>query len=166
MGIQTDSKLHFEDLSVGDVSKSTSARTINEYDHYAICGLLGTYNDLHVNKALMENSEEGDLVVPGVALSVIMLGLRKRLSVVPNITAIYGFDNVRYVKPTLVGDTVYLKTEISELQDREDDPQNGLLSVKEDLYRTEDGKKEGGELVATRIGHYLVKKRESSSKDS
>jgi acyl dehydratase len=142
---------------------SAVARTISENYHFTICGLLGTYNEIHMNKTLMNNSDHGGLIVPGVATSVIMLGLRRQLPAVPNISAIYGFDRVRFLSPLIVDETVYLSTEILDLEPREADPETGLLREKEDLYRTEDGTTDGGELVASREGLYLVKRRNVNS---
>lgn len=152
-------KRYFEDFEVGDSAASSVARTLGEYDNYVVCGLYGTFSDLHLNEPLMENSEWEGRLFPGVGLSVIMLGLAGRLPWNPESRALYGFDNVRFVEPVYIGDTVYLQAEILELREREGDPDRGIVRVKEDLHRTEDGTKEGGELVATRERLFLCARR-------
>lgn len=153
----TEQKRYFEDFDVGDQATSTVARTIGEYDNSVVCGLYGTYSDLHMNKPLMENSEWGGRLFPGVGLSVIMLGLAGRLPWDPDSRALYGFDNTRFIKPTFIGDTVYLEAEILDLEER--DEERGLIRQREDLYRTPDGKPSGGDLVATRERLYLCGRR-------
>lgn len=157
--VPLDQTHYFEDFDVGDTATSTVARTISEFDNYVVCSLYGTYSELHLNKPLMENSTWGGRLFPGVGLSVIMLGLAGRLPWNPDSRALYGFDNVRYVKPVMIDDTVYLTAEITDLTERDGDPDRGLIRQREDLYRTEDGIREDGELVATRERLFLCGRR-------
>lgn len=157
-----DQKRYFEDFEIGDTTTSTVARTVSEYDNYLICGLYGTFSDLHLNKPLMERTEWGGRLVPGVALTVLMLGLAGRLPWNPDSRALYGFDNVRFIKPVHIGDTVYLTAEILDKEQR-DNEDRGVLRQKENLYVTEDGQKQDGELVVTRERLFMCGNRPADS---
>jgi acyl dehydratase len=154
-----EQKRYFEDFEVGDSATSRVARTLSEHDLYTVCGLYGTFSELHLNRPKMDDSSWGGRLFPGVGLSVIMLGLHHRVPWDPESRGLYGFDRVRYVEPVRVDDTVYLDAEVLELDEREDDPGRGLIRQREDLLRTEDGETEDGELVATRERLYLCAQR-------
>lgn len=159
MSKPTAQKRYFEDFEVGDAATSEVARTLSEHDLYTVCGLYGTFSELHLNRPKMERSDWGGRLFPGVGLSVVMLGLHHRVPWNPESRGLYGFDRVRYVEPVRVDDTVYLEAEILELDGRPNDPGRGLIRQREDLYRTENGETEGGELVATRERLYLCAQR-------
>lgn len=152
---QIERKRYWEDFEVGDSATSQVALTLTEHELQETCGLYGTFSELHRNEPKMKRSEWGARLFPGVGLQVIMLGLHGRLPWNPDSRGLYGFDDVRFVEPVAVGDTVYLDVEVLELDEREDDPGRGLIRQSETLYRTEDGETEDGELVVYRERLYL-----------
>lgn len=157
--IPIEEKQYWEDFEVGDSATSRIARTLGEHDLYQTCGQYATMSELHLNKPKMDRSEWGGRLFPGVGLTVIMLGLHHRVPWEPESRGLYGFNNVRFVEPTFVEDTVYLDVEILGLDEREDDQGRGLIRQREDLMRTEDGETENGELLVTRERLFLCAQR-------
>lgn len=155
-----ESKRYWEDFEVGDTATSTIARTLNEHDLHETCSLYGTFSELHLNEPKMRNSEWGGRLFPGVGLVVIMLGLHARLPWNPESRGLYGFDNVRFVEPVFVDDTVYLEVEVLELDERPDDPGRGLIRQRESLHRNNEGETKDGELVVYRERLYLCAQRD------
>ena len=144
-------KRYLEDFEPGDKTESTVGRTMSEYDLYNYSGIEGSYSELHTNKEYIETSRWDDLLVHGVLNMAIMMGLAKRIPWEFEALGLYGFDNVRFIEPVFVGDTVYLKVEVVGTEDRDED--HGILTLKEDLYKGDDV------LTVTRERKFLVQKR-------
>lgn len=138
-------KQYFEDFEIGDTVESNVARTISESDLYTIAGLSGSYGELHTNKEYMKETEFGRPLVQNTLLIVIMEGLFKRVPWEPAIIAAYGRDDLRFVNPVFVDDTVNLEMEVVDKQRRD---QGGVITIQQRLFNQED------ELVVK--GNYLL----------
>lgn len=80
-----------------------------------------------------------------------MTGLAKRLPWGVQALGLYGLDNVRFVAPVYVDDTLYLEAEVVDKESQDED--RGLLTLKEELYKDQDV------LTVTRERKYLVQKK-------
>lgn len=138
-------KQYFEDFEVGETVESKVARTISESDLYTIAGLSGSYEELHTNKEYMKETEFGRPLVQNTLLIVIMEGLFKRVPWEPATIAAYGRDDLRFISPVSVDDTIHLEMEIVDKQRRD---QGGVITMEQRLFNQDD------ELVVK--GNYLL----------
>lgn len=142
---RTMPKRYFEEFEVGDTTESPVARTISESDVYDVAGLSGSYGELHTNKEYMKDTQFGRPLVQNTLLIVIMEGLFKRVPWDPATIAAYGRDNLRFIEPVFIDDTVDLELEIVE-KDRRDS--GGVVTMEQRLF------KQTGDLVVK--GEYLL----------
>lgn len=130
-------KQYFEDFEIGDRSESIG-RTVTESDVYRFAGLEGHYGEIHTNKEYMEDSEYGGRLVHGPLLITILTGLTNHIRDDEDIwdletIALYGFDNVRFVNPVFIDDTLHLEWEVIDKELRNDE--SGVLTLEAELYK-------------------------------
>jgi acyl dehydratase len=106
----------YEEIGVGDVM-ITSGRTITEGDVVNFAMLSGDWNPLHCNSEYASTGPFGQRVAHGMLVLTVMSGL-VRLDP-PYVQAFYGFDRVRFLEPTLFGDTLTVTSKVVEKADRD-----------------------------------------------
>lgn len=143
-------KRYYDDFEIGDRAEATVARTVSEHDVYTCAGLTGSYSELHTNREAMRDTEYGDVLVQGVLLIVQMDGFGNRMPWDPKVIAFYGMDDVRFVNPVFIGDTLTMEGEVTDKDDRGKD--RGFLTIKEDLVKTD------GTVACTRGRHLIVQR--------
>lgn len=137
---------YFEDFAVGDSAVSPMARTISEADVYTQAGLSGSYNPLHTDKEYMADSGYGRRLVQNTLLISVMSGLFRRLPWDPVTVAAYGRDNMRFVGPVFIDDTVQLECEVIATRGRDENA--GIVRFQQELVN------QAGDTVL--IGEYLL----------
>jgi len=123
---------YFETAAVGDTDR-TESRTITEADLVNFAGVSGDFNHLHMDEERMEESQFGERIAHGMLVFSVATGLlwqsrseREREAVV----AFYGIDELRFVQPVFVGDTVHVETEVTERRAKPDHPvASGVLRL-------------------------------------
>lgn len=123
----------FEDLVVGDVTRSR-ARTITETDVVNFCALTGNWLAIHADAEFSKSSKFGQRVVQGGLVFVIgnaLFGFDEKV-----IAAFYGVDNLRFVRPTFIGDTIHATREITDLRPK--DEKYGVASAKLEVRNQHD----------------------------
>jgi len=107
-----------DELTVGDRQR-TRGRTVTEADIVNWCALTGDWFEIHSNTVVAERSVFGQRIAPGVMVLALSGGLGVPPAT-PSVVANYGFDRVRFVAPTFIGDTVYVDIEVQEKLERKD----------------------------------------------
>ncbi|GAB2889609.1 dehydratase [Paralcaligenes sp. KSB-10] len=114
----------YGDLQLGQ-KRASRGRTITESDVVNFCMLTGNWLELHSNVEFAKNTLYGERLVQGGLVFVIanaLIGFDPEL-----IEAFYGVDNMRFVKPTFINDTIYAQSEIIALRDKGE--QHGVATV-------------------------------------
>ncbi|MCL4313016.1 MAG: MaoC family dehydratase N-terminal domain-containing protein [Actinobacteria bacterium] len=119
----------YDELTIGDTQR-TRGRTITETDIVSWCALTGDWFYPHTDKVAAESSMFGQRVAPGIMVFAIGTGLGVPADST-TILANYGSDNLRYTKPTWIGDTISLDIEVVEKADR--DERSGLVTFRWDI---------------------------------
>lgn len=114
----------YENISVGDKTE-TRGRTITEADVVNFAMISGDWNPLHVDRTYGEAGPFGERIAHGMLVLTAMTGLITLDP--PYVMAFYGFDKVRFFKPTLFGDTISARTEVIE---RSDHKRGGVITCK------------------------------------
>lgn len=129
-------KRYYEDFEPGDRAESPMGRTISESDVYTQAGLAGSYNPIHTDSEYMAGTDYGRRLVQNTLLITVTSGLNRRLPWEPELIAVYGREDIRFVDPVFIGDTVRLESEVVDKRERDDD--TGVVSFEERLYKQDD----------------------------
>ncbi|WP_299262141.1 MaoC/PaaZ C-terminal domain-containing protein [Halorientalis sp.] len=120
---------YFETVEIGE-QRETQARTVTETDVVNFAGVSGDFNHLHTDAESMADSAFGERIAHGMLVFSIATGLlwqsrsqKERDAVV----AFYGIDEVRFVGPTLIGDTIHVEIEVLEKEPREHPVATGVV---------------------------------------
>ena len=146
---------HFEDLQVAD-SLLTHRRTVTEADIVSFGGLSGDYFYMHFDEIAARDSQFGQRIAHGYFVLSAAAGLFVSPAPGP-VLANYGLDNLRFVKPVGIGDTIQARLTCKRKIDRNKKDLKGVGQgvVVWDVAVTN----QSGELVATYDILTLVSKR-------
>jgi acyl dehydratase len=116
MGVNNSINVPLDELEVGHVFRSPG-RTVTETDVVNFCMLTGNWIEIHSNVEYAAKTRWGKRVVQGQLTFSLVSGL---LQFGPAIQANYGVDNLRFLNPVLIGDTVYATAEVTRKKDKDD----------------------------------------------
>lgn len=139
---------YFENYQIGETWFS-KARTITETDVVMFAGLSGDWYPLHTDKEYAANTQFKQRIAHGMLILSVSTGL---LQFEPGaIVAFYGMENVRFKKPTFIGDTIHLEVKI--IDSKEKDLNTGIITAQVEI------KKQTGETVVVDEMKLLVNKK-------
>jgi 3-hydroxybutyryl-CoA dehydratase len=99
------------DLKIGDFA--TFSKTISESDVYSFAGITGDFNPVHIDIEAAKKSIFGKRVIHGMlSASLISTVLGTRL---PGPGSIYLSQNVKFLAPAYIGDTLTAKVIVEEI---------------------------------------------------
>ncbi|MHA1292632.1 MAG: MaoC family dehydratase [Promethearchaeota archaeon] len=100
----------FEDYEIGDSASHT--KTVTEADVILFAGITGDFNPLHIDEEFAKTQMFGKRVVHGVySVGLISAALGVKLFG-PGV--LYGEQNVRFIKPVYIGDTLTAVATVKE----------------------------------------------------
>jgi acyl dehydratase len=108
----------FGRLQVG--TKITFSKTISESDVYLFAGITGDLHPNHVNEEYMKGTRYGRRIVHGALLVGFMSAcstLATQMYESPSVS--YGYDRIRFIKPTFIGDTVTVEYVVKNFDEQE-----------------------------------------------
>jgi acyl dehydratase len=114
----------FDKLRIGDVSVS-AGRTLTETDVVHFCMLTGNWLAIHADAEYAKRTRFGQRVVQGslvFSIANALLAFDRDI-----VEAFYGADELRFPKPSFIGDTIHARAEVAALKER--DAQTGIATV-------------------------------------
>ena len=106
----------YDELEVGQVFRS-GGRTVTETDVVNFCALTGNWIEIHSNVHYASKTRFGKRLVQGSLTYAIVTGL---IQFGLGIQANYGIDNMRFLAPVSIGDTIYAMCEVIRKKDKDD----------------------------------------------
>ncbi len=106
----------YDELEVGQIFRS-GGRTITESDVVNFCMLTGNWIEIHSNVHYAAKTRFGKRLVQGSLTYSIVTGL---IQFGLGIQANYGIDNMRFLAPVSIGDTIYAMCEVIRKKDKDD----------------------------------------------
>ena len=104
----------YGELSVGD--NGYIEKTVTETDVYMYAGITGDFSWLHVNEKRAQQGHFKTRVVHGMLLiGLISTVIGNRM---PGAGTIYESQNITFLRPCYINDTIRAQTEVIELMDR------------------------------------------------
>jgi acyl dehydratase len=119
---------YYQDFEVGD-KIVTRARTITETDIVLFAAFSGDWYPLHTDVEYAEASPFGGRIAHGMLVLSVGSGLMPLTEW--SIVAFYGMDRVRFVGPTMIGDTIFVEAEVTEKQDK--DERGGVVTFQQTI---------------------------------
>jgi acyl dehydratase len=143
--------MYFEDYTIGEI-RTSRGRTITEADIVNFAGLSGDFVELHVNEEYARKGPFGRRIAHGALIFSVSTGLMVQMtSDHEAIVAFRGVDQLRFVAPVFIGDTVHVSRKTLEKQSK--DGIRGVVAF-ETTVLNQDGKP-----VLTYIDRLMVKCR-------
>ncbi len=115
---------HFEELQIGE-SLLTGTKTINDVDVKAFADLTGDHFYMHFDEEAAKNSQFGKRIAHGYLVLSDAAGLFVWAQPGP-VLANYGVDQLRFIKPVGIGDTIRARLTCKRKVDRNRKDANGL----------------------------------------
>jgi acyl dehydratase len=143
--------MYFEDYTIDEV-RTSRGRTITEADIVNFAGLSGDFVELHTNEEYARRGPFGRRIAHGALIFSISTGLMVQMTVNQEaIVAFRGVDQLRFVAPVFIGDTIHVTKRT--IEKHTNDGVRGLLTF-ETTVLNQDGKP-----VLTYIDRLMVKCR-------
>jgi 3-hydroxybutyryl-CoA dehydratase len=131
---------YFDDLMVGD-RYETGTRVVSAEDVRAFAQLSGDLHPYHHDEELAARGPFGALFASGAFTLAVLTGLQYELMAAGNdeveaghgaVLAWYGMDDVRFLRPVLVGDRLKVDGTITALEDR-GRADTGLVTMSDEI---------------------------------
>lgn len=144
--------LFYEDFVVGEVIDHALSKTIFESDNNFFSLLTMNHHPVHTNLDYATHNQHGQLLVVGTLVFSLVVGMT-----VPDISgkaiANLGYEDIRHLAPTFIGDTLYARTRIVSKRESKSKQDRGIIYVETIGYN------QRGEDVISFRRNVLVKKR-------
>ena len=140
---------YLEDYEIGE-ERTTTGRTITEADIVIHAGQTGDYYPHHMDAEWCATQPFKQRIAHGTLVFSVAIGMAA--NIINPRSMSYGYDRLRFIKPTFIGDTIRVRTMIAGTRDYKR-PEHGILVEKVDVF------KGGSELVLTCEHLHLVERR-------
>ena len=144
--------LYFEDVNIGD-RWTSGRRTVTETDVVMFAGLTGDYNPLHIDHEAAKQTPYGKPIAHGLLGVALVAGLGSHAPLMKT-DAFVRIQDWKFLKPTFIGDTVEIQTELVEKVDG--GRRRGTCLWRRELVN------HNGEVVQSGLFESLVAKRKPS----
>lgn len=147
--------LYYEDFEVGEVIKHSLSKTVFESDNNFFSLMTMNHHPVHTNVDYASHNQHGQLLVVGTLVFSLVVGMT-----VPDISgkaiANLGYESIKHLAPTFVGDTLYARTKILDKRESKTKNDRGIIYVETIGYN------QRGEDVISLRRNVLVKKQNPS----
>ena len=144
--------LYFEDFEVGAEIKHALSKTIFESDNNFFSLLTMNHHPVHTNVDYACHNQHGQLLVVGTLVFSLVVGMSVP-DIIGKAIANLGYEDIKHLAPTFIGDTVYARTRIISKRESNSKPDRGIIYVETIGYN------QRGEDVISFRRHVLIKKR-------
>lgn len=138
---------------VGEVIQHSLSKTIFESDNNLFSLLTMNYHPVHTNVDYAGKNQHGQILVVGTLVFSLVVGMT-----VPDVSgkaiANLGYENVKHLAPTFIGDTLYARTRVISKRESNSKPDRGIVYVETIGYNQK------GEDVISFRRNVLIKKKE------
>lgn len=138
----------FDYFEVGEMWRSRG-RTITEADIVMFSAFSGDWYPLHTD---IEYAEKNTPFKQRIAHGMLVLSVATGLQVMDPevIVAFYGIEQLRFIKPTFINDTIHVELEVTDLMDKGNG--TGVVTINQKVI------KQTGEPITTGVLKILVNK--------
>ncbi|MGA3187543.1 MAG: MaoC/PaaZ C-terminal domain-containing protein [Bryobacteraceae bacterium] len=143
--------MYFEDYLIDQV-RTSRGRTVTEADIVNFAGISGDFVELHMNEEYAKRGPYGRRIAHGALIFSISTGLMVQMtSDHEAIVAFRGVDQLRFLAPVFIGDTIHVIKKTIEKNTK--DGVRGLVAFETSVVNQE------GKVVLSYIDRLMVKCR-------
>ena len=143
---------YFEEFKEEEIVEHSLSKTIFESDNNLFSLLTMNYHPVHTNVDYASKNQHGQILVVGTLVFSLVVGMT-----VPDISgkaiANLGYENVKHLAPTFIGDTLYARTRVISKRESASKPDRGIVYVETIGYN------QRGEDVISFRRQVLIKKK-------
>lgn len=147
--------LYFEEFEIGLEIKHALSKTIFESDNNFFSLMTMNHHPVHTNMDYASHNQHGQVLVVGTLVFSLVVGMT-----VPDVSgkaiANLGYESIKHLAPTFVGDTIYARTKILDKRESKSKKDRGIIYVETIGYN------QRGEDVISFRRNVLVKKQNPS----
>jgi acyl dehydratase len=118
---------YFEELNAGDVYKHAITRTVTETDNLLFSALTHNTQPLHLDEEFCKQSIYGTRIVNSCFTLGLVTGVSVNDLTLGTTLGNLGYEEISFMKPVLIGDTLYAETEIVEKRESKSRPNAGIV---------------------------------------
>ena len=144
--------LYYEDFVVGEEIKHALSKTIFESDTNFFSLLTMNHHPVHTNVDYASHNQHGQILVVGTLVFSLVAGMTVT-DISGKAIANLGYESIKHLAPTFVGDTIYARTKILDKRESETKKDRGIVYVETIGYNQK------GEDVISFRRNVLVKKQ-------
>ena len=127
-----DGNRYYEEIKLNETSVS-KARTVTEADVINYAGVSGDFHPYHMDSTYANESDFGGRIAHGL----LVLSIAAALEAAENEHAfLYGFDSMRFIAPTMLGDTIHVEAEVIAKTERSEN--FGMITKEFDVKNQDD----------------------------
>ncbi|OZI10773.1 dehydratase [Bacillaceae bacterium SAS-127] len=138
---------HFDEYEIGETWTS-EGRTITEADIVNFASLSGDWYPLHTNAEYAKSTPFKQRIAHGLLVLSAASGLQLFKTGV--VVAFYGMEDLRFLQPTFIGDTIHINMTVTELKDK--GKGTGIVTARQEIM------KQTGETVVVATVKVLINK--------
>ena len=120
---------YYEDFEIGDVYRGPLGRTITEADNVWMTLLTMNTNQSHFNDHYAATTPFGKPIVNSGVTLAIVLGMSV-IDTSQKAFANLGWDRIKLTHPVLVGDTLYVESQVLDKRESKSRPYGGIVRVR------------------------------------
>jgi acyl dehydratase len=118
---------YFEELEVGMKFEHLPHRTITETDNLLFSTMTHNPQPLHIDAEFAKGTQHGQILVNSLFTLGLVIGLSVGDTTLGTTIGNLGMDNVEFPNPVFIGDTIRVKTTISERRESKSKPDRGIV---------------------------------------
>ncbi len=145
--------LYFEEFTVGRVFDHPWTRTVTEMDNVLYSSLTMNVQPLHLDEEFAKQTEFGQRIVNSLFTLGLMIGITVNDTTLGTTIANLGMTDVRFPKPVFHGDTLHVKSKVTNLRESKSRPDAGIVEFQHTAIN------QRGEIVAECTRQALMKKK-------
>lgn len=145
----------YSELKIGD--KGFIEKTITETDVYLYAGITGDFSWLHVNEERAKKGHFKTRIVHGMLLAGLISNVVGNQ--MPGAGTIYESQNLKFLRPCYINDTVRAETEVIELMEK------GRVKLRTRCWNHKGELLVGGEAVVIPPRKHVVKEEDGGEKE-
>lgn len=142
---------YYEDFVVGEEIKHATSKTVFESDNNLFSLLTMNHHPVHINTHYAKQNQHGEILVVGPLVFSLVVGFTVA-DISGKAIANLGYENIKHLKPTFIGDTLYARTKILDKRESKSKPDRGIVYVETIGYN------QRGEDVISFRRNVLIKK--------
>ena len=119
---------YFDEWQVGDTVAHAITRTVTETDNLLISTLTHNPQPMHLDIEEARASEFGQILVNSCFTFSLTVGVSVGDTTLGTLVANLGFDEVRFPKPVVIGDTLRFESEATATRESKSRPEAGLVT--------------------------------------